>query len=435
MSDAATNGLTMGFNIILACMIASLAIFLMMAGRNLTSVVGARISNTNANILNDELVQFDGTTVTGADVVNCIKKYSNSIEIVIHKYCGKNKDEAVMADWSTRSLVDGKFQNYPSYAYDDMLGNPLADGQLYVNPNAKFTGSVARNANGAISSLSFTQTEYHQDAYEVPDAGNTTVVINNTNNDTSAALATAIAGLTTASATLNDAIQNIQETGTGASTVQAQTLAILQTLSDEVLPGMSEKIDELSSATGTDPTITQDISNIQSKVNQMYDIIINEAGGAGGGSTSHNVDEIYEHVSSMSESFKELQISMSQLVSGIDAMTTKLSNEHTEILRVLNEIKADQVEQDTKLDALLTQLSGGASADAALESFTKTLASRNANIQTYGDLCSYSQTDSSYTAQMQELQKQYDELMYCMNAVSESYKSFNQWLNENTGGA
>lgn len=31
--------------------------------------------------------------------------------------------------------------------------------------------------------ITFTQTKYRQDAYEVPDSGNTTIVINNTGND------------------------------------------------------------------------------------------------------------------------------------------------------------------------------------------------------------------------------------------------------------
>ena len=50
-------------------------------------------------------------------------------------------------------------------------------------------------------------------------------------------------------------------------------LAILQTLSGEVLPGMSSKLDDLSYATGTSPDISKDITKMQGDISSIYELL------------------------------------------------------------------------------------------------------------------------------------------------------------------
>ena len=244
MSDSVNSGFLTGFNLVLTCVLVSIAMVLLSNGKVLTASVSTKISAVNANIQDDGLIQYDGATVKGSDVVNCIKRYSSKLDITVNKLCGSKAETATVCKWSTSDLNGKKFNNLPSYAYDDMTGNPLSDRQIYINPNADFKGDVIKNANGVITSIVFDQISYHQDAYEIPDSGNTTVVINNSNNDVNATLAASLSSLQVATESLNSAIENLQNSGSGTSGVQAQMLAILQTLSGEVLPGMSSKLDD-----------------------------------------------------------------------------------------------------------------------------------------------------------------------------------------------
>ena len=140
-----------------------------------------------------------------------------------------------MCKWSTSDLNGKKFNNLPSYAYDDMTGNPLSDRQIYINPNADFKGDVIKIANGVITSIVFNQVSYHQDAYEIPDSGYTTVVINNSNIDVNATLAASLSSLQVANESLYFYIENLHKYGSGSSSVQALLLAILMTLRVEEL--------------------------------------------------------------------------------------------------------------------------------------------------------------------------------------------------------
>ena len=195
MSDSVNSGFLIGFNLVLTCVLVSIAMVLLSNGKVLTASVSTKISAVNANIQDDGLIQYDGATVKGSDVVNCIKRYSSKLDITVNKLCGSKAETATVCKWSTSDLNGKKFNNLPSYAYDDMTGNPLSDRQIYINPNADFKGDVIKNANGVITSIVFNQVSYHQDAYEIPDSGNTTVVINNSNNDVNATLAASLSSL------------------------------------------------------------------------------------------------------------------------------------------------------------------------------------------------------------------------------------------------
>lgn len=462
LNDTVTGGLHTGFSLLLACIIISLVVFLMNSGKTLASSVSSKTSAINANIEEDAYMQYDGTTVKGADVVNCIKRNKDSIEIVINKYCGRDKDSAVLTTWSTKSLNGATFNNLPSYAYDDMTGNPLADHQLYVNPNAEFLGAITKNANGVITMITFTQTKYRQDAYEVPDSGNTTIVINNTGNDTSAALTTAIAGLTTASASLNTAIENLQSTGNGANTVQAQTLAILQTLSTEVLPNMSQKIDDLSGVTGSDSTISEDIKAMKGKVNSLYTMLEN----ADLTNTKHNTDNVYDNVQTangmltglsanvktISEDLVELKSTASKISGQISSLSSQMSSDHAAIMSALSSIQQTQASQNAQLSAIAAGVDAKnrqisdlqdtiqqkndtiSSLYDTIADLNKALASRPNNVTTYGDLQKYSETDASYLKQMQDFEKNYQELVCSLNVVSNSYDSLDKWFEKHPGG-
>lgn len=454
MDDAITHGFLTGVRIILTCAIISMALFMSGVGRNLSSVFNTKVSNITSNIEDSDLMQYDGKTVKGADVVTCIKHFSKDIDITINKYCGPRAESARVLSWSTSSLR-GEFMNLPSYAYDDMTADGLSDGQLYINPNAEYVGMVYRNANGVITAITFNQVRYRQDAYEVPQPGNTTIVINNSNPDTSAALETAIAGLTTASAALNDAVVNLQETSSGASSVQAQTLAILQTMSSEVLPGMSAQIDSLGLATGVDSSLSEDITTIKGQVASLYEIVSK----IDFSESDFTVDDVYDnsvithtYLTQIVATTKDCRDMLSNLTTqvsngfaslaagqaAIQNTLAEIAKAQTEQQKTLNDISEEQANQKTTLSGIVSSLSSlstrTSSASTNLErakiakeqaetidNLQKQLNSQSANVETVGDLQNYYDSNVSKVEQAKQLSENAQALTDVMQSLFQSY--------------
>lgn len=450
LNDVVTHGFLSGTSLLLACIVVSIAVFVCGISRNVAASFNTKLSNVNASIEDSDLVQYDGTTVKGSDVVNCIKKFSGSVEVVINKYCGASATSAVVQTWSTSSL-SGDFKNLPSYAYDDMTANGLADGQLYVNPNADYTGVVHRNANGVITSITFNQVAYRQDAYDVPDTGNTTVVINNSNSDTDAALSDAIAGLTSASAELNNAIQNLQQTGSGASSVQAQMLAILQAMSSEILPAMSTQIDELALATGTGTGLADDITEIKGKIAALYSMVES----AGLTKNEYTIDDVYantqianRYLTQIADTTSDTKEMVYQLSNDVHSMYSSLSAQHSQMISALATISQVQAQQQTVLEQQaqsIQSISNSLSALAAGISRMRTtianqqqtitnqantiyqlqqeLASRPASVTTVGELEDYLDLDAEYVDKAKELTASSQQLMNVLQTISDGYRS------------
>lgn len=476
MNENVSSGLLIAANLFLACLLVSIGIFLSQNGKTLSSSVNAKIANVNQNISEDNLTRFDGATVKGADIVNCIKKYGSEITITVTKLCGA--DEASAMAYTAEFNGSETFKNLPSYAYDDMRGNPLDDGHLYINPNAEFTGEIHRNANGMITNVSFTQTKYHQDAYEVPDTGNTTIIVNNTNDDTSSALTTAIAGLTSASASLNSAITNLQNTGTGVNTVQAETLAILQTLSTEVLPGMSAKIDDLNG--GSSSTVSQDLKSLQGQVSSLYDLISKSELHP----TEHDVDDIYKDTTTANNYLTEISANivlirdklgtistqLATIQSSIDSLSAQLSahasstaSSLSAIQQALAALNESQAEQNAHVNSMLASIAEGVAQQnytiarqrdtiqrqrATIDSQSDTISylydvirsmsssAKNTgyDVETYGDLKDYANAEAAKASKFYEVQDQYGQVLRAMNSVSNSYSNLSDWLKDHPGG-
>lgn len=461
MNDNVSGGLTLGANLFLACVLVSLGVLLMQGGKALASTINNKISTANMNIAEDNLTRFDGATVKGADVINCIKQNSGTIEIEIEKLCGRDAASAVATVWSTNSLGAKKFNNLPSYATDDMQGNPLADGQIYINPNADFTGEIQRNANGMINKIVFKQTKYRQDAYEVPDTGNTTIVINNTNEDTSSALATAIAGLTAASNSLDAAVSNLQNSNSGANTVQAETLAILQTLSTEVLPGMSQKLDELDGSSGSDSTLDGDeaaksLKDLQGKVSELYEIVK----GANFHATEYDLDDVQQNVDGLNSTMSTLNSSVSEITARMKTLETSMQTVDTKlntlttmldahaketekslasITSLINNVMTKQETQDATLDAIAAAVTGSGSGsiaekDREIASLKKQIEELKKQLNAAGvaatvsDLQEYSEAETAKADSVLEFQSQYRQVLNTVRSVSDTYETFDAWL-------
>lgn len=258
MENIPSHSLFLGVGILLTCAVISGMVYVNTVGSDLNSEYANQIGKIKNSISERELTKYDGETVSGSDVINCIKHLGSDINIEVDKCTTVNGDLKKMFYFSS---VDGEpadadkdpgieyydgslFTNYPTVEKD---GNTISN-PCYINPNATFVGSVDRNENNVVDSISFEQTAYVVDA--IP-AGNAKDPVNdgeNANTD----LVASISELKTAVKTLQESISNMN-TGDNNNNnnnnnpgTQSITIDDVQGL-QAVLTGINTNISNLSS--------------------------------------------------------------------------------------------------------------------------------------------------------------------------------------------
>ena len=89
MSDSVNSGFLIGFNLVLTCVLVSIAMVLLSNGKVLTASVSTKISAVNANIQDDGLIQYDGATVKGSDVVNALNGILQNLTLLLINCVGQ----------------------------------------------------------------------------------------------------------------------------------------------------------------------------------------------------------------------------------------------------------------------------------------------------------------------------------------------------------
>lgn len=143
------KGLMLAAGIIITCIIISLGFYIAREARDTASSGTGQINQLQAEFSDTSKTMYDGTEVSGSEVVNVIRKFSDDtmgVKVVTSKtsvYYGYNFTEN---DGTLGEKANASYKN----AQD-------ATNQNYINPTGRFAGSVVRDANGVITGLVFTQ--------------------------------------------------------------------------------------------------------------------------------------------------------------------------------------------------------------------------------------------------------------------------------------
>lgn len=143
------KGLMLAAGIIITCIIISLGFYIAREARDTASSGTGQINQLQAEFSDTSKTMYDGTEVSGSEVVNVIRKFSD--------------------DTMGIKVVTSKSSVYYGYVFsesDGALGDKSASSyknaqdvtrQSYINPTGRFAGSVVRDTNGVITGLVFTQ--------------------------------------------------------------------------------------------------------------------------------------------------------------------------------------------------------------------------------------------------------------------------------------
>lgn len=143
------KGLMLAAGTIVTCIIISLGFYIAREAKD-TAVSGAmQINKLNMEFTENSKTIYDGTEVSGSEVLNAIRKFQGETTGILVQtkkdtsYYGYNFNEETGELGGSSQL--------------DYLTAKKEDSSNFINPNARFSGTVIRDINGTITGLKFVQ--------------------------------------------------------------------------------------------------------------------------------------------------------------------------------------------------------------------------------------------------------------------------------------
>ncbi len=154
--DNGLKGLLLAAGTIITCIIVSLGFYIAREARDTAASGAGTISQLNADFNDNDKIMYDGLSVSGSEVLNVIKKFSNEKVCIRVKTAALKENEYTYygytgtASGDTFELSDTKSSENDSDRKDKTKTK-------YINPNATFFGSVQKNSNNVITCITFIQ--------------------------------------------------------------------------------------------------------------------------------------------------------------------------------------------------------------------------------------------------------------------------------------
>lgn len=338
--------LLLAVSILLTCALIATALMFKNSGDQLSSAFNKKSVTVEQKIAEQSKTRYDGTIVSGADVINAIRGSEDGITIKVVKKISAEDETAVV---EKEFLDETSFVNLPSNSF-------------YINPYAKFLGKITRNANGVINSITFEQQAYVNDA--VAQEGGNNAFDGGDNNEGNfvtdmeeklAALTECVTQLTNTTESLAQIIANGGVNGGGGNNggqnndnVLAQINNNLVTINSNFVT-INESLKQLES---NDESITQKIDAITLALSELSDKIESSDTGDGNNDGSYNTMDI----TGITSKLTELETQLGLLDDKLNAIIGD-NPEGGEVTSIQTLLDAIKVLQD-QIDGLKNILSG-----------------------------------------------------------------------------
>ena len=376
--ENAIKGIMIAVAVIISCLIISMAIYTAQQGQDAGSAMAQNINSVTAAINNNEVNEYTMDEVTGADVVNFIRKYHEDLEVYTlqrsrttsagtawqgtniltgdnplalnYNAIAWNEDNPV----STVSLTDGvnafdfSVLNYAGGTYaltDDNFTQNVPGTTLYINPNNKYRGYTIKNDNDVTTGIYFVQQDDVQVAI-APGSGN---------KDTYSSVSGGSSG--TSSGSVDDTVLISM-----SQTINSIATAVTK-LSDEVASIKTGMYEQQGTSGSTSTDVTVDTSELETQIGALsaqyaelttaLTEVKNALSTSGSGASSD---------SDVSSQVQENTESIEAMSTKIDAITTKL-NEIQAQLSTLSTIISVEAEQPSTVTSPSAVTSGSAVTD------------------------------------------------------------------------
>ncbi len=138
--EIAPQALILSAGVIMSIILISIMVAQFERAQKMSALVTEKMIQTSDSIANSDIMQYDGVTLTGADVRNFYRKYFTQNG----------------SDISAMSVNNGKTTtNYTTPgSYSDMTD---PNGKKFIKPDDLYKCSITVNKNGIITKVSFTK--------------------------------------------------------------------------------------------------------------------------------------------------------------------------------------------------------------------------------------------------------------------------------------
>ena len=143
------KGLILAAGTVITCIIISLGFYIAREAKDTAASGAGQINKLNAEFAENEKTLYDGTEVSGSEVLNVIRRFQNEACGV---YVTTNKSSTFYGysfDLESGSLTEEVDNTYKLAR--------IETNEEYINPNARFLGTVIRDVNNTITGIEFTQ--------------------------------------------------------------------------------------------------------------------------------------------------------------------------------------------------------------------------------------------------------------------------------------
>lgn len=147
--DNSLKGLILAAGTIITCLVISLGFFIAKEAKASAAGGVTQISKLNAEFAESDKMIYEGSVVSGAEVISAIAKFKGDTVCIRVSTNKSTTDYHYTYDASSDS---GKISGNSAYDYTLDQNN-----SLYINPTARFNGNIVRNKNGSICLINFTQ--------------------------------------------------------------------------------------------------------------------------------------------------------------------------------------------------------------------------------------------------------------------------------------
>lgn len=143
------KGLILAAGTIITCIVISLGFYISREAKNTASTGAGEINKLNTEFSESDKVIYDGSSISGSEVVSAIKKMKGQSLGV----CVVTKETSTYYGYSFDSST-GELGSANSTKYSSSTD---VSNKNYINPYANFKGEVVRNSNNVITGIVFTQ--------------------------------------------------------------------------------------------------------------------------------------------------------------------------------------------------------------------------------------------------------------------------------------
>lgn len=150
----ASSALKVAAGIFLTIALITIVVILFISAQEATKTAQNNFSDIQTELSQAAFTVYDGTTISGSQVTNALRKYKNKEQFGIRVITGKN----TRGQWYGNTLgndgiVDGQLRN------ETIVDSMDESNPNYVNPSGKFKATIITDPSNVIRGITFDQTQ------------------------------------------------------------------------------------------------------------------------------------------------------------------------------------------------------------------------------------------------------------------------------------